>query len=261
MKKEAQIFKALSEEVRLRIMLLLTHRELRVQDLVDITGLPQSTLSRHLAYLKKERLVVVRGEQAQSVYGVNRDNVPLTKSIMNCLENCFSENRIAKKDSVKLRAKFAVCSVNNQTGTETRVLFVCHHNSARSQMAEAYVKKFGGNDIIAESAGIAPGGINHLVAEALREDGVDITGCRSKNISDLITSGNNYEYVITVCAESEALSCPVVDDNIQRLHWEFTDPSLLTGTDSLQLDMIRKLRDQIKKQVENLILTIRRIKK
>jgi len=135
--------------------------------------------------------------------------------------------------------------------SKIRVLFVCIHNSARSQMAEAFLKQIGGDRFEVESAGIEPGKLNPLVVEAMQEVGIDISGNRTKDVFGFIKNGTLFNYVVTVCDETSAERCPIFPGITQRLHWGFPDPSALQGTDEEKLREIRKIRDSIRNKVEN----------
>jgi len=126
------------------------------------------------------------------------------------------------------------------------VLFVCIHNSARSQMAEELLRKLAGDLFEVESAGLEPGKLNPIVVEALKEEGIDITGKQTKAAFDLFKMGKQYSYVITVCDETSAERCPVFPGLSQRLHWSFTDPSKFQGTDIEKLAKVREVREEIK---------------
>ncbi len=93
--------------------------------------------------------------------------------------------------------------------TKHRVLFVCVHNSARSQMAEELLRKIAGDRFEVESAGLEPGTLNPHAVAALREEGIDITGKKTVSAFDLLKQGRYYTYVITVCDETSAESCPI----------------------------------------------------
>lgn len=93
--------------------------------------------------------------------------------------------------------------------TKKRVLFVCVHNSARSQMAEAFLNNLGGDRFEAVSAGLEPGTLNPLVVEVMKEAGIDISQNRTKSVFDLFKKGELFSYVITVCDEASAQRCPV----------------------------------------------------
>ncbi len=136
---------------------------------------------------------------------------------------------------------------------QKRVLFVCIHNSARSQMAEEYLRKIGGDRFFVESAGIEPGQLNPKVVEVLKEDGIDIAGKETKAVADLHEVGNHYDYVIAVCDEANAGRCPVFPGVHETIRWGFTDPSQFEGSHEEKLDKVRAVRDEIKKKLEQWI--------
>ena len=131
-----------------------------------------------------------------------------------------------------------------------KVLFVCVHNSARSQMAEAFLKELAGDKFDVESAGLEPGKLNPVVVEAMKEVGIDISQNKTKSAFDLYKQGRQYDYVITVCDESQAGNCPVFPGKGKKLHWGFEDPSGFTGSYEEKLAKTRIIRDAIKKKVE-----------
>ena len=138
-----------------------------------------------------------------------------------------------------------------------KVLFVCIHNSARSQMAEELLRKLGGDRFEVESAGIEPGKLNPIVIKALQEEGIDITGKQTNAVFDLYKQGNRYSYVITVCDEASAERCPIFPGITQRLHWGFTDPSKFTGTDEEKLAKVREVKEEIRKVIKQWLPTIK----
>ena len=131
-----------------------------------------------------------------------------------------------------------------------KALFVCIHNSARSQMAEAYCNHLSGGRVVAQSAGIEPGKLNPLVVKVMAEVGVDISGNQTKSVEGFIRSGEKFDFIITVCDETSAERCPVFAGSGQRLHFGFEDPSALSGSEQDKLKAIRLIRDQIKKKIE-----------
>ena len=138
------------------------------------------------------------------------------------------------------------------------VLFVCIHNSARSQMAEAFLNAFGEERFHAESAGLEPGNLNPIVVEAMKEIGFDISKNRTKSVNDSLIKNKAYDYVITVCDETSAERCPVFSGKGKRLHWGFEDPSMLQGGRSEKLEGTRIIRDRIMDKVKAWILEQRR---
>ena len=135
------------------------------------------------------------------------------------------------------------------------VLFVCIHNSARSQMAEAFLNALGHNRFIAESAGLEPGKMNPLVVEAMKELGIDLSHKKTQSTEDCLKKETHYDYVVTVCDEISAEKCPFFPGGAKRLHWGFEDPSKLIGTQEEKLQAVRRIRNQIKTRIEQWINT------
>lgn len=131
-----------------------------------------------------------------------------------------------------------------------RLLFVCIHNSARSQMAEAFVNQLCPATCRAESAGLEPGTLNPIVVEAMREIGIDLTGKPTRSVHDVIASKATFTHIITVCDEASAERCPVFPGGGERLHWGFPDPSALTGTRDERLEGTRRIRDAIRERIQ-----------
>ncbi len=134
---------------------------------------------------------------------------------------------------------------------KTRVLFVCVHNSARSQMAEAFLNQLGNGNYLAESAGLEPGTLNPVVVEAMKEIGIDISRNATKSVFDFFKEGRRYDYVVTVCDESNSERCPIFPYAKATLHWSFEDPSSFKGELEEKLNGTRKVRDQIKLKLED----------
>jgi arsenate reductase len=132
---------------------------------------------------------------------------------------------------------------------KARVLFICVHNSARSQMAEAFLKKFGCERFEAESAGLEPGVLNPLVVKAMGEIGIDISANPTRSVYGLLRQGRLYGWVITVCDESQAEACPIFPGVSRRQHWSFPDPAAFTGSEEEKLEKVRRLRERIAEKV------------
>ncbi|MGA2028461.1 MAG: arsenate reductase ArsC [Verrucomicrobiota bacterium] len=131
-----------------------------------------------------------------------------------------------------------------------KVLFVCIHNSARSQMAEAFLNQICSEEFEAHSAGLEPGKLNPIVVEAMQEIGIDISGNQTKAVFDCIKSGEMFACVVTVCDEASAERCPIFSEVTTQLHWSFPDPSKFQGTSEEKLEQTREVRDAIKQQIE-----------
>lgn len=137
-----------------------------------------------------------------------------------------------------------------------KVLFVCVHNSARSQIAEAYLNSLGGDRFEAQSAGLEPGVLNPYAVKVMGEVGFDISNNKTKDVFDFVKKGAIFGYVITVCDGANAERCPIFSGVTKRLHWSFPDPAGLKGTDDEKLKGTQEIRDAIKAQIEEWIKTI-----
>lgn len=135
--------------------------------------------------------------------------------------------------------------------SKKKVLFICIHNSARSQMAEAWTDHFCGDFFEAHSAGLEPGTLNPLVVEVMKEKGIDISSKKTQGVFELFKRGESFNYVITVCDGASAEKCPIFPGLSQRLHWSFADPSKFIGTKEEKLAQIREVRDAIKARIES----------
>lgn len=133
---------------------------------------------------------------------------------------------------------------------KTKVLFICIHNSARSQMAEAWLNYTCGDFFEAQSAGLEPGTLNSFAVEAMAEVGIDISQKKTQAVFDVFKSGQLFAYVVTVCDETSAEKCLIFPGPTRRLHWSFTDPSALTGSREAKLTNVREIRDEIRQKIE-----------
>jgi arsenate reductase (thioredoxin) len=137
-----------------------------------------------------------------------------------------------------------------------KVLFVCIHNSARSQMAEAWLNHLYGDRFEASSAGLEPGKLNQLVVRVMQEVGIDISGAQTKSVFDIYRAGKLFSYVVTVCDKEAAEQCPIFPGPTERLHWSFPDPSKAAGGDAEKTAQVRHVRDAIRRQVEDWVGTV-----
>ena len=136
----------------------------------------------------------------------------------------------------------------NQAGTKKKkVLFICTHNIARSQMAEGLLRAFHGDAYEAFSAGTTPGILNPFCVKAMAEIGVDMSGHRSKAISEVERIG--FDLVITLCDQARE-ACPCIPGRHQMIHKGFDNPSALTGTDDRIMAEIRRIRDEIRAWID-----------
>jgi arsenate reductase len=131
--------------------------------------------------------------------------------------------------------------------SKTRVLFICTGNSARSQMAEAFLRTYGGDLYEPFSAGLEPRGVNPLTVRVMEERGIDIASQHSKGLAEYL-GRQHFGILITVCDRAER-ECPVFPGVATRLHWSFEDPAATTGSEAQRLAKFREVRDQIEVRV------------
>jgi arsenate reductase len=130
-----------------------------------------------------------------------------------------------------------------------RILFLCTGNSARSQMAEAFLRKYGGDRFDAYSAGLEPKGLNPFTVKVMEEVDMDVSGQTSKGVETYLGKVL-FQYLITVCDDAEK-NCPTVWPGVNtRLHWSFQDPAAVAGTDEVKLAKFREVRDLIEGKVK-----------
>jgi arsenate reductase len=135
-----------------------------------------------------------------------------------------------------------------------RVLFLCTHNSARSQMAEGLLRHLAGDRFEVASAGTEATRVHPLAIRAMREVGIDLGPHRSKTLDGLL--GDPWDYVITVC-DSANERCPLFPGRTARIHWSFEDPSRATGDEDQRLDTFRRIRDEIQARLEDWLAATR----
>jgi len=134
---------------------------------------------------------------------------------------------------------------------KARVLFLCTHNSARSQMAEGLLRELAGDRFEAMSAGTEATHVRPLAVRAMEEIGVDISGQESKTLDRYLSEP--FDYVITVCDDANE-ACPVFPGAENRLHWSFQDPSRAEGSEEKRLEVFRKVRDEIQTRISEELL-------
>lgn len=134
-----------------------------------------------------------------------------------------------------------------------KVLFLCTGNSARSQMAEAFVRQYAGDTFEAHSAGLEPKGMNPLTIKVMNEVGIDISNQTSKGIGTYLGK-MLFQYLITVCDDAEK-NCPTVWPGVNtRMHWSFEDPAMFEGTEEQKLAKFREVRDLMDKRIKEWVV-------
>ncbi len=131
-----------------------------------------------------------------------------------------------------------------------RVLFLCTGNSARSQMAEAFLRKYGGERFEAHSAGLEPKGLNPFTVKVMDEIEIDVSGQTSKGVETYLGK-TLFQYLVTVCDDADK-NCPTVWPGVNtRMHWSFQDPAAVAGSDDEKLAKFREVRDLIDAKIRD----------
>lgn len=133
-----------------------------------------------------------------------------------------------------------------------KVLFICVHNSARSQMAAAFLNETCPDQFEAHSAGLEVGEISPLAIRVMSEIGIDISQNKTQTVFNAWRSGTMYTHVIRVCSEAEsaARACPIFPSPVVRLSWPFDDPAAFEGSQGAKLEKTRAVRDAIRQKVD-----------
>lgn len=134
--------------------------------------------------------------------------------------------------------------------SKQKILFLCTGNSARSQMAEAFIRKYADDRFEAHSAGLEPKGLNPLTVRVMEEVGIDLSGQTSKSV-EVYLGKTLFQYLVTVCDDADK-NCPTVWPGVStRLHWSFQDPAAVEGTEAEKLAKFREVRDLIDQKIQN----------
>ena len=138
---------------------------------------------------------------------------------------------------------------------KTKVIFLCTGNSARSQMAEAFLRKYADDRYEAHSAGLEPGEINPFTIQVMEEIGISLAGHRSKSVGEYL-GREHFSYLFTVCSDAEK-NCPrtFLTSGLHS-HWDFEDPATFEGSDQEKLLKFREIRDQIDTRIKNWITEV-----
>jgi arsenate reductase len=138
-----------------------------------------------------------------------------------------------------------------------KVLFICVHNAARSQMAEELLKRLGGEVFHVESAGLEPGEINPLAIDAMKDLGYDISHKKTDSVFEFFKEGRIYSYVIKVCDASHGERCPIFPGVNETLEWSLEDPSSFRGTYEEKLEKTMEVRDELKRKIMSFIEVVK----
>lgn len=269
--------KALADDTRLRTFRALVEARMPVcvAEMADVLQKPQYAVSRSFVELRKGGLLE-EDRQGKFVYYSLSEARPIRELGQWVLANCncgeatpnhdgslgpgakgcaYDSQRLSWRLSLREPSRVPITRKVEREATEQRprILFVCIHNSARSQLAEEYLRRYAGDRFLVESAGLTPGELNPHVVAVLKEDGINISGKETRAVSDLYRRGETYQWVVTVCSREAEENCPVFPGPVRRLSWPFHDPSRFTGTDTEVRLQVRELAAEIKAQVKTFV--------
>jgi ArsR family transcriptional regulator, arsenate/arsenite/antimonite-responsive transcriptional repressor / arsenate reductase (thioredoxin) len=244
------LLKLLAHEVRWQVLVALARSDRRVQELVDLLQRPQNLISYHLRRLREGQVVRERRSSADS------------RDVYYSLD--VAQLRALYLDSGLALHPALVGEVTVEPGTASgervgkrpwRVLFLCTHNSARSQLAEGILRTHGGDRVVAFSAGSEPGQVHALAVQAAATLGIDISQQHSKHMDQF--TGQQFDYVITVC-DSVREVCPVFPHAPEQIHWSFPDPAAVTGSESKRLHAFVQTARELSTRINYLLLMMAR---
>lgn len=242
-----RILALLGHPLRWSLLQLLVQTDLRVQELVRYLDQPQNLVSYHLQQLRKQQIVQEHRSLADGreiYYSLDLERVrALFYSSGEALHPALGEEGNPSR---------------TVSSKPARVLFLCTHNSARSQMAEAILNARSQGQIEAFSAGTDPTRIHPLAIRAMDEMNIDLRQRRSKSLGEFL--GQTFDYVITVCDRARE-SCPIFPGDPVRIHWSFPDPAAIEGTEDDRFRAFQKTAVQMNTRIGYLIIMIQRSQK
>jgi ArsR family transcriptional regulator, arsenate/arsenite/antimonite-responsive transcriptional repressor / arsenate reductase (thioredoxin) len=247
------LLKMLAHELRWEVVAALAYSDRRVQELVEILGRPMNLVSYHLRQLREHDLVSEHRSAADArdhYYSLDLEKFrDLYFAAAGALHPALDPAQEAEGDA---------CEIDPVDLPPTRVLFLCTHNSARSQMAEAILRDCGGDQVEVHSAGTEPGQVHPYAVRAMQGIGIDISGHRSTHLNEFL--GQQFDYVITVCDRARE-SCPVFPGDPERIHWSFADPSAVEGSETQKLAAFTSTARQLTTRIRHLTTLIERNRK
>lgn len=241
------ILKLLADELRWQLVQALAVSDYKVQELVRRVGRPMNLVSYHLRRLRESHLVREHRSIADGrdvYYSLDLETLKV-----------LYYNSGAAIHPVLGSTPEQTPIPTNATVSPTRILFLCTHNSARSQMAEALTGFLGKNRVLVASAGTEPSVVNPFAVQTMAERGIDINENRSKHLNEFLEE--DWDYIITTC-DSARETCPVFPGDPAQIHWSFPDPSAVEGNDTEKFNAFRKTAQELTFRINHLLILIDR---
>jgi len=246
-----EFFRLIGHDIRWKILVELSHGDLRVQELVEKLNQPQNLISYHLQLLNEHGIVRDSRSAADGreiYYGIEIGKLAqLYRSSGLSLHPALFEDSL----SGNLEVEYSL-------DKPLRVLFLCTHNSARSQMAEGILRSLGKGNIQVFSAGNEPSVVHPLAIRSMQAMGIDISNQTSKSMDQF--SQIKFDYVITVCDKAREV-CPIFPGDPKQIHWSFPDPAEVSGNEEVMLEAFNKTAVQLKTRIAYLLMIINRTNK
>jgi thioredoxin type arsenate reductase len=229
--------KLIAHDLRWKILQILANGDLRVQELSQVIGQPQNLVSYHLHKLHLAQLILEHksiSDGREIYYGLDFENIDGQLSSIGHL----------------IHPAFSTIDFENRKVNNKRVLFICTHNSARSQMAEGFLRNLAGGELQVFSAGTEPTMVHPLAIKAMAKRGIDITRQTSKGLDEFINLA--FDIVITVCDRARE-TCPIFPGNPTQIHWSIPDPTDNMGSKNEKFEQFEATADQISIRIKYLI--------
>lgn len=241
------VLKMLSNRVRWQLVEALSRSDRRGQELIGLVGQPQNLVSYHLRRLREHSLVQEHRSAADRrdvYYSIDLDRL----RDLYCTAGEHIHPSLAE-------SKAEGPAREPRKGPRPRVLFLCTHNSARSQMAEGILRTLSGGDVEAFSAGTEPAAVHPLAVSTMLETGIDIRRQRSKSMNEFLDQ--RFDYVVTVCDRASE-SCPVFPGDPERIHWSIPDPAAVAGDEATRARAFHTAAVELTTRIRYLLIAIQR---
>ncbi|HUF37510.1 MAG TPA: ArsR family transcriptional regulator [Anaerolineales bacterium] len=239
------LLRTLGHDLRWQLVTALSRSDLRVRELVEQVRRPQNLVSYHLNRLRLAGLI----RETRSIADGRETYYSLDLDRMKALLNETGSAIHPGLDPAPVDA-------SGRAGSRpVRILFLCTHNSARSQMAEGLLRSLDGSGVLAFSAGTEPATVHPLAVRAMDDLGIDITGQHAKTLD--LYRDEPFDYVITVCDRARE-NCPIFPGHPEQIHWSFPDPAAAEGPEETRFQAFRETALQLKTRIVYFLLMLER---
>jgi ArsR family transcriptional regulator, arsenate/arsenite/antimonite-responsive transcriptional repressor / arsenate reductase (thioredoxin) len=243
--------KLLAHDIRWRILLALAQSDRKVEELVKQIKEPHNVISYHLKLLRRKQLLSEHRSAADGrdiYYSLDLDR----------FRTLYFQAGTTLHPALALSESEPRPKEVSRKHPQIRILFLCTHNSARSQMAEAILRKIGGDQVEVFSAGNEPTPVHTLAIQVMSQIGLDISQQKPKHLNQFL--GQNFDYIVTVCDRVRE-SCPVFPGDPEQIHWSFPDPAAVEGDLTTREKAFSDTASQLRVRIEYLLLMIERSQK